>query len=383
MSLKTKEIDAYRYFFPTGWSLGLWGVLLWILFPDNLVRYPGLMHPEIMMGGFFLCFVCGFLMTAAPKFTVSFGPTKTDQNISLGLISLMALSLLLTDMLYFQLVVTLLFVFLILFIIRRFRVRKANPPDSFLFIAFGLGCGIVGSLILLSAKLIDIPLGVYSLGRLFFLQAYILCLVLGVGSRLIPALLGWTALPNSSSNSKPRIFLLSSLGTLFVTSYILEAGKLFQLAQILRLFIIGFIAFAFWKIHKLPKRRGFQSFSLWVSAWALIFGQSGVLLFPLYRTHFLHIIFISGLGLMTFMIATRVILAHGHHGMQMENSSKGLLLGTVLIVLAGLTRLFAGLVPQHYESHLFYSASVWFLGLILWGFLFLPKIVFVNHHEQR
>jgi uncharacterized protein involved in response to NO len=91
--MKSQPMDAYRYFFPVGWALGIWGVLLWILFPWNLVTYPGLHHPDIMIGGFFLCFVCGFLMTAAPKFTSSFGPTRFEQNFSFALIGILVVSL--------------------------------------------------------------------------------------------------------------------------------------------------------------------------------------------------------------------------------------------------------------------------------------------------
>lgn len=378
----TTETDAYRYFFPAGWALALWGVLLWILFPWNLVSYPGLKHPEIMIGGFFLCFASGFLMTAVPKFTASFGPTKTDQKVSLGLIGFLFLSVAPSNTVYFYLVVNLLFVFLISFAIRRFKRRRSNPPDSFLFVGFGLGSGLVGSFVLLLSKLISVPVFMYDLGRLLFLQAYILCLVLGVGSRLVPALLGWGPAPNDFQKVQPRIRLFSLLVLLFLTSYVLEAANLIWLSQSLRSGIITFIAFRFWQIHQLPKRKGFQSYSLWCSAWFLFLGQWGILFMPTYRIHFLHVLLVSGLGLMTFMIATRVILAHGQHDMQHENNSKGLLLGAILLALAGLTRLSAGLVPQLYQSHLFYASCTWILGLTTWGILFLPKIFVINRQKS-
>ena len=103
--MEKPQMDAYRYFFPAGWLLGIWGVVLWILFPWNLVSYPGIRHPEIMMGGFFLCFVCGFLMTAAPPFTSTHGPTVKEQRSAWVLIFGLFVSLFPESRLYFFIVV--------------------------------------------------------------------------------------------------------------------------------------------------------------------------------------------------------------------------------------------------------------------------------------
>lgn len=376
--MNTTQIDGYRYFFPAGWALGIWGVFLWILFPWNMVSYPGLRHPEIMTGGFFLCFVCGFLMTAAPKFTASFGPTKWDQRISLALIGSLFLSLMPRSKFFFYMVVVAIFIFLISYMARRFLNRKSNPPDSFLFVGFGLGAGLLGSLMLLLSELVNMHSDIYSFARLLFLQAYILCLVLGVGSRLIPALLGWAPLPTEQKRMAPRIKLFASLAVLFLGSYVLEITGFNSIAQFLRAVVITFIAFFFWRICKFPQRRAFQSWWLWTSAWFIVGAQWGIAFLPDYRIHLLHVVYISGLALMTFMVAVRVSLSHGHHGLQWEQNSKGLFLGALLIALAGLTRLSAGFAPHIYQSHLLYASYTWILGLLVWGYLFLPKIVRVK-----
>lgn len=372
-----QQMDAYRYFFPAGWVLGIWGVLLWLLFPQNWVQYPGFSHPEIMMGGFLLCFVCGFLMTAAPRFTASFGPGRWEQHLAQILIALLIVSVFLPGKAFFYVADLLLFLFLIQFLLRRFLARKANPPEAFVFVGFGVIAGIVGNIILLGGEFFSIPPELYKLGRLLFLQAYILSLVVGVGSRLIPALLGWAPLPTEARlPAKLKTFIV--LAVVFFATYLLEAFSSPQVANILRAGVFSVIGFNFWSLHKLPKRKDRQAFWLWVSAWFLVAGQWSVGLFPEYRIHSLHVLFIAGLSLMTLMIATRVSLSHGQHDMNLEKNSKALLFGALLLILAAFTRLSAGFAPHIYQSHLIYASYTWILGLVVWGVSFLPKILRVK-----
>lgn len=373
--MRPDQIDAYRYFFPAGWILGIWGVLLWILFPWSLVQYPGLNHPEIMMGGFFLCFVCGFLMTAAPRFTSSFGPSLWEHILSGTLIAALFLSLAASSKTPFYIVVNVMFLFLACYLLRRFLNRKSNPPDAFVFVGFGVLSGLVGSVTLTLGQFVDVPTSLYSFGRILFLQTYILSLVLGVGSRLIPALLGWAPLPTELKKAtKNDLLKFTLLAFVFILSYVVEVWLHFVVGQALRAIVIGVLCLQYWNIHKFPKRRGYQTWGLWIASWSLVLGQIGLTILPSFRIHLLHVIFTSGLALMTFMIAVRVGLSHGHHEMALEKSSKALGLGAFLIFFAGLTRLSAGFAPHIYQSHLIYAAYTWILGLLIWGWIFLPKI---------
>ena len=369
------ELDGYRYFFPAGWLLGIWGVLLWVLFPWSLVQYPGFSHPEIMTGGFFLCFVCGFLMTAAPRFTKSFGPTHGEHKTAIALLALLFMSLPMGKKIYFLSVVVALFVFLFCYLLRRFRARKSNPPDAFLFVGVGVVSGFLGSVGLLSAEVFNLDAKLYNLARIFFLQTYILCLVLGVGSRLIPALLGQAPLPTEANNPRPHLKIFIAAAVLFIVSYFLEIFVEGVSGHILRTLVIAYLAFAFWKLHKLPARKTAQSYLLWSSAWFVLLGQGAMIFFPGSRVHILHVILVSGLGLMTFMIATRVGLSHGNHDMTLEKNSKVLWLAGGLMAMAGLTRLSAGFAPAIYQSHLLYASLTWTLALLLWGGLMIPKLI--------
>lgn len=377
-------IDAYRYFFPAGWLLGIWGVLLWLFFPWQWVAYPGQSHPEIMMGGFFLCFVCGFLMTAAPRFTDTFGPTKWDQRISALLIGLLFLSSIFFKRVVFFTVVAIVFVFLISFVLRRFWQRKSSPPDSFVFLGFGLASGLVGCLLLLCLEFFPLVGFFHTIGRLFFLQSYILCLVVGVGSRLVPALLGWAPLPTESMFShQPKVREFVMLGLIFLGSYVVEAVGWEWWGYLLRSLTLSYIFLWIWKIYRLPKRKAAQSFWLWVSAWLILLGHWCIVFFINYRIHLLHVVFVSGLALMTLMIAVRVTLSHGKHDMSLEKRSLVLFVGGCLIAFAGVTRLSAGLMPKLYQSHLTYAAATWIAGLIVWGWIFIPKILVSNAQKAE
>lgn len=370
-------MDAYRYFFPAGFLFGIWGVLIWILFSWGVVSYPGLRHPDIMMGGFFLCFVCGFLMTAAPKFLSTFGPTAFELRATWSLIALLSFSLLSSERWYFLAVVTSLFVFLAFYLLRRFFVRKSNPPEPFLFVGVGLSTGLIGSVLLIAFEFVDMNASLYRLGRLFFLQTYILSLVMGVGSRLVPALLGHGAI-HKEKGEKSKLSLFTFLAVLFILSFVIEALYSFFWGNLLKTLVISFLCFSFWKLYKLPKRKGGQPFWLWASGWFLVLGQWCIVFFPQYKIHFLHVVFVSGIALLTFMIAVRVSLSHGKHDMGLEKNSKAILIGGGLIAFAGLTRLSAGLLPHLYQSHLDYAAYTWLIACLIWGFVYLPKMIKVK-----
>jgi uncharacterized protein involved in response to NO len=344
-----------------GWLFGFWGAFLWILFSLKFIDYPGALHPEIMMGGFLLCFVTGFITTAAPKFTDSYPPTVMDLRLSVIFTAFQFLSLLSPDPLYFRMAALAQFLFLSWFVANRYFKRKSNPPMVFLFIAFGLFSGIVGIILLMTGLSVE-------LGRLLFLQGYILNYVLGIGSRLIPALLG-----NDQRNFKFKTVL--GIAIAFFATFVIEVFVSALIGSMLRNLIILFIAFYIWKIHKLPKRRGFQAWGLWLSCWSIVLGAFGAALVPDHRIHLLHLVFVSGLSMLTLMIGTRVTLSHGKHDMNLEMKSKHLLATICLFILAGLTRSSAGFMPSLYEHHLGYAALVWIAGLVVWGWVFLPKVL--------
>lgn len=365
--------DLYRVFFPIGWLLGVWGAFVWLLYYFDLIAYPGSLHPEIMMGGFILSFVLGFLGTAAPKFTNSYPPTTGEMAVAFALSLILFISQFLTNELVFKFSSLSIFIFLIYFLIKRFINRKANPPAPFLFVGFGVLTGTLGSILLILSAFNIGNEETYSLGRLFFYQAFILSFVLGIGSRLIPSLLGFSPAPNMAQKEL-SVKNYAVMGIFFLSTYLIEVYVLKILGILLRDLIILFIAFYSWKIYLLPKRKAIHAFGLWLSCLFMVFGYVAAGFFEAYYIHFMHLFYVSGLSLMTILVASRVALSHGGHDMMIELKSKTLLVVVVLFASAGVLRMCAGLIPDYYLSHLFYASCLWLSGMVVWGIAFLPKI---------
>jgi len=335
------------------------------------------MHVELMMGAFLLPFIAGFLMTAIPQFTASFECQKWEllwmacfligiattgsfglEGASLGLLFLAK-------------------IFLSIFCIRRYLSRKFEPPPFFVFVGLGLAMGLVGTLI-------QLILGPTVIGKLLATQGMVLSLILGIGSHLLPAIWGWSELPvritpvgegNSLRNGTLRVGLLALI---LLVSFALESQDSLRIAWLMRASLVTVLALTQWKIHRYPKERGKLVFWLWISAWFLGLGVWIPVGFPEYWVHGLHVAFIGGFGLMTFMIASRVTLVHGEYGHRPELRSKRLPVAAVLVLGAAVTRAIAIVIPSTYAHHLAYAAMLWVFGVFLWATEFVPKMLRLN-----
>ena len=389
-------MDPYRLLFPAGWLFGISGAAVWILFSVHIIsNYPGIQHPDLMIGGFLFCFAAGFLMTAIPRFTGSPTASSIELMVAVLIIVGMVLSLIAQRLVLFHAWVAAGLLLLAIFGFRRFRARSHNPPPSFVFVGVGILMGIAGlSLVLMGDFSLTTPNCVL-LGRELYYQGLMLSLILGVGTRLIPALLGHQDMPlaqiaqSSSRVSSKRAGLDSEFikqvaaALLLVLSFVVEVWISVLLGRGLRAAVVSLISISKWKMGTYPKERSRLAFWLWISCWMLNLGLWGYALIPSYAIHLLHLTFIGGFGLMTLMIATRVTLAHGGHDMGLEDRSKALTWTGILIVLAAFTRAAAPLIPAAYFSHLAYAASAWILGLLVWGLVFLGRMFRVISSEHQ
>lgn len=371
------KVEPYRIFFPLGWIYGLWGVGLWVPFGFGWSHfYPGPLHAFVMMGGFLMAFSCGFLMTAIPRFTRTSDAEVKDKALVLTPLLILPIVSAITDSLvWIQLVLVSVLIALARFLFSRIRNRQNDPPAAFAFVGLGLGMAFVGLVVQILGELGFIKDSWVALGRLFFLQGFMQSLVLGVGSRLVPALLGWMPMmqiPQTWLESKRRLWLMfGALAVLYVSSFVLEWASVFQfggiIGRLVRALIATYIAVTYWRVYLFPANRTKLAWGLWGATWFILFGLWGSAVWPAYSIHFLHLTFISGLGLMTLMVATRVVLAHGGYNLLLERKLTSLLAVAGLMGAAALTRLSAGLWPRLYMSHLAYAASTWVVALLLWG----------------
>jgi uncharacterized protein involved in response to NO len=141
-----------------------------------------------------------------------------------------------------------------------------------------------------------------------------------------------------------------------------------------RAIAISWIAVFYWRIFESSPFTSWLSRGVRLSAISVLLGSFLLALDFTHKMEWLHLIYISGFGLLTFMVASRVILAHGGHDMKLEIKNWRITFAVVLIFIAGATRAFAPFYPPLYQRHLAYSAICFVLAVVIWGWSFIPKL---------
>jgi uncharacterized protein involved in response to NO len=338
-----------------------------------------------MIGGFLFTYAVGFLMTAVPQFLGAGGAGRGEFAIAIALSAAMGLSALFSfGSVVRPTVGALTLVFLAVFFVRRFQSRKYEPPPQFLFIPLGILSGVAGGTISALCDLGMLGPDAYAAGRLFLFEGTMLSFTLGVGGRLVTALLGWSPLPLvqiENFRKKPaspvvRIAKLpvfwQALG--FLLGLLLEAFGFPLVGRGLRAVVASTIAFGVWKLHRPPAEKTTLSWGLWISSWFLVLGVWIQVLVPSSGVHGLHLLFVGGFGLMTILIGTRVTIAHGDYDFGLQENSWPLRLTIALLAMAAVTRASAH-VSGSYIPHLAYAALCWMAGIGVWLCFFLSKMI--------
>lgn len=379
-------MDPYRILFPLGALAAILGSVFWIRFGFGVAgAYPGGYHPDLMIGGFIFAFAAGFLMTAVPQFTGGRHASGREFAVMTTLVLACLILGLLPARLPFHITSALALANLTGFCGRRFLARTYDPPRFFVFVGLGLATGILGAILLAAADSGVVEGGWASLGKLLYTQGMALSLIVGVGTNLLPAIFGWSDLPIQLTRlDAPTRHALLTVGPVailaaaLVASFAIDATGHAGIGRAIRAIIVSCLALTRWKLLRWPRARGKLAFWLWVSAWLLTVGLWLPVLFPPLWIHGIHVAFIGGFGLMTFMIASRVALAHGGHGVRLELRSLALTASALLIILAAVLRFAAGFSPGAYAHGLGFAAIAWCLAVLLWAAVFLPRIIRVK-----
>lgn len=349
---------------------------LWLLFLGRLLPYPSILHSYIMIGGFLTAFTAGFIMTAVPRFTGTFHADRLELISALTGIVLLPLvawsSATLASMCVLVSHCT-----LVVFFVRRFVKRRSPLPLAFLFIPLSIGFSILGHLMIVLALRGLLDASFYNLGRLLAFHSFMLGVVLGVGSRLIPAFMGYG--PPREQKSLAIIFaLIAFFGSFFVQQFVQ-----FNWGLGLRLFAVGFVVFRVWSIYRLPSNPSKLSYGLWLSCWGVFLGSFGSWLIPSQFVHWTHVLFISGFGLMTLMISSRVILSHGGYDLAKEGERGVIALVVGLLIATTVVRLLIGMSSAPTEILLLLSSILWLVTLMVWWFrLGKRSLQFMSQHHN-
>jgi uncharacterized protein involved in response to NO len=371
------KIEPYQPFFFSGLLISILGMGVWLLFQLKLWPfYPLQEHGFLMIMGFLLAYITGFLMTAVPKMSQTESAQKWEVGGALGLLWLQVILALSGQMQIGYFVGAGLLFFLFVFVGRRFLSRKANPPMGFIFLPFSFLAALIGCLILATAS--HWPVEGVQLGKALLYQGFILNLILGLGTRLVPALTRVQgALDVRSQNRESRSQFLG-LAVLLNSTFVIEVYASFTMALLIRAAIV--LGIAVWKFKILRPRQvaGSLSSGIRLAVWLLAAGFGLAGLFPSYGIHFLHISFIGGFALLTFLISTRVVLSHGGYDLKAEIKSPVLIwFFSLAVFIAALRVLFAfeGSIRTELIAVMCFGWVIW---VTLWSRSFLWKLWKVN-----
>ncbi|MFL5810182.1 MAG: NnrS family protein [Flavisolibacter sp.] len=361
--------EPYRWFFPMGVLFLFWGSLIWLPQIWSSDAYPVLAHRFLMLNGFTSCFIAGFLMTAIPRFSQT-RHAHIMEILAFTFVTLLGLILAYKDQ---ESLVAFLSatqaMILIFFIGSRITQRKQNPPYTFIFIFAGMILWMVSGLHMAFT-------GSDSLKSLHY-EGAIAAIILGVGSRLIPGILGHTEIvqsqreiyekPVSLFKTIPKSFLIIMAGFVFSYFFTEHSGYL-------RAIVVSWIAFRYWQIYKAPKEKTSLTWCIWFSAWMIAISFIARAFVTEGEIHVSHSFFLGGIVLLSLLIGTRVIQSHGPKDKKLENK-KVLYWVSGLILIAMLTRVTAYYMPESYLRHLGYSSIVLVSAVGLWSFNYLGYIM--------
>lgn len=371
--------EPYRIFFPLGIVAGILGVLLWPLYyAGGGWVYPGILHSRMMIQGFVVAFMIGFLGTAGPRILES--PSLCAREISLTLVAW--LSPLVAHGLNFPVLGDLLFLASLLFYVGlavpRWRRRKDLPPGDFPLVVGGWLSAFGGTLLLILANSKGVPPGwlhpTYIFGKTLLFQGFPLLPILGVSRFFFWRILGGEARVSSPgmreiTPSYRRVLILPSLLVLLLWgTYFLEARGMGIVGPGMRLLLV-----AWWFLSLLWKGRGIAGRppSLgWILKAALILAVAGIGipgLAGIQKVGSLHVFFIGGMTLVILVVSTWVSFAHAGYRSRLAGRLWSLEGVAGLLLLALATRITADFILSIRESHLVYAAVAWSAALLWWG----------------
>ena len=367
----TRPVAPYRLLFPIGLTSALIGAGLWPLWAIGAVPYLGIMHRIVMMQGFELSFVLGFLLTAMPGLTKGAPCRGSELAIAVASAVTLVASALLGATRVAEIATATSLLLLITAFARRSGHARVPGPAEMVFIGFGLLSGLVGALWQAVTGRFDVfPSRLFSLGL-------VLSLVLGVGGLLVPAFTGMRmplAIPGISEPHERRrrltFYLVVLLG--LAGAFVLEARGLDLAGAALRAVAATTMVVWVWKLVRLPGRRDAPAWAMWSSGWLVVAGLWAAVIAPRFTLGALHVVFIGGFSLLTFGIGTRVVVAHGQHPLADEPRVLSWRVIT-LLAMALLARLAAEWMPARSALFLGASGVLWISAWADWAWRGLPR----------
>lgn len=376
--------EPYRLFFPLGILMGIWGVSHWFWYALGISSsYSGFFHSSIQILVYMSCFIAGFLLTAIPRFTASFPATGSEVAGFLIILLSIAFFLFAANWMAAQILYIGFLLMLVLFVSFRLKYRSktsltGSPPRELIWIPVGLLFGVAGMLLLIFGEGRLLPVWAIELGKPIADQGLILCVVMGIGGFLIPRIMG-TYKTNDKSRSI-KVHLLCAL--ILFMSFWFEAFGAAAVGYALRAAVVTFQFAGAGVLRGFLQPCDFYVRLAWISVWLIALGYWGAALWIKYKTVMLHITFIGGFSLMTFAIATMVVLSHAGEGERLKKPLGILWVVAIGLGISALERALVVLFPERYFHILGGSAVFWVVAATSWLIFMFPAILTVPKEDE-
>ena len=373
--------EPFRIFFPLATLLGISGVSLWPLFFSGLhAFYPGPMHARLMIEGFLAGFVIGFLGTALPRL-LSAPPLRRGELWTLLALYLSTAGLHIAEQ---PRAGDVAFIALLLCfgacMAARVRHREELPPPGFVLVAFGFLSGLAGPVLWLCGLQGWLSGSVMIFGAMLLNQAFVLFPLLGIGTFLLPRFLHLRDVRtmaeerNASTGWWLRATFSFATGLALLGSFWLEASQPAAPAATWLRAIAAMVYLATMiPFHRQSLPPHTASLAVQLALLALVAGLIFPLFWPGQRVAGLHIVFLGGFSLITFTVATRVVLGHSGNEALFETRLPALQLATLLL-LAGAALRAVGDFSAERPHWLSAASYLWMLAAAVWGIAVLPKV---------
>lgn len=370
--------EPFRIFFPLGVLLSWVGIGHWLLYAAGASStYSCMFHGLVQMQSVIMAFAVGFLLTALPRRTQAPPATRIElMLLGVMLIAIAGASLFerwaLAQATYLGLLLLLL-----QFAIRRFLGRAAGrrPAAAFVLVPLAALHGILGAGLITAPEIAGAPVWMSRLGRLLVQQGVFFCLVVGVGSLVLPLMAGAPPPPDLGSSRRESWKALAYLaaGIAIFASLALEEMGFARGGPLLRALTVG-LGLGAAGAWRLPVRPGTHRKLVWLSAWLMPAGLVASALWPDYRVPALHILFIGGFALMAFGVATHVAVSHLDMA-QLAVSRQPVVIALGAAFLIALAARLAADASETYFAHLGWAAALWILGSAAWLAFFGPRLL--------
>jgi len=375
--------EPYRLLFPVGAAIGVAGVMMWPLYSWNVTSaYPGIPHARVMIEGFLGCFVTGFLGTALPGLL---GVPRVTGSEAAGLAAALVWTAWLQysgqtqwgDLAFFVTILA----FVLLFGVRAI-FRRDTPPPAFVLVGMGVLSALAGSFGLVVTQTAPglVPAWVPALARLLLYQGFVLLPIMGIGAFLLPRFLGLPSrqdFPESVALPEgwlSRAAFAGVCGLAVLAGFALEVAGFSRWGYALRAAVL--LIYFFLEVPAL--RAGFAGGSLAIGVRiALASIPAGFILLavmPERAFALLHVVFITGFSLLTFTVASRVVLGHSGQSGKFQAALWPVVVMSAFIMMAMLTRVTADWMPGAQLSHYAYAAVAWIAGVLVWAVRILPGV---------